>query len=174
MTAILSSIAAGTSVLTDAMSGSAISSTKHFVLATSDLGSRQMEEGHTMIAMRHYLGELAQLDGSVPAEPIIRALIDSAVSRLHLLCRALLARRYPRLARPPLNLQAEELLGAIVDRLLRALQQIRPTTVRQFFALANRHMRWELNDLARCLDARTPPIELRDALVPRPSQMIRR
>jgi RNA polymerase sigma-70 factor (ECF subfamily) len=28
----------------------------------------------------------------------------------------------------------------------------RPTNVRQFFALANQHLRWELNDLARRLD----------------------
>ena len=30
----------------------------------------------------------------------------------------------------------------------------RPPTVRQFFALANQHMRWQLNDLARRLDER--------------------
>jgi hypothetical protein len=28
---------------------------------------------------------------------------------------------------------------------------IRPQTVRQFFALVNQHLRWELNDLARRL-----------------------
>jgi len=78
---------------------------------------------------------------------VIRALIDTSVSRLHLLCRTLLLRSYPRLARPPLNLQSEEILGAVVDRLLKAMREVRPTTVRQFFALANQHMRWELNDL---------------------------
>ena len=107
MTAILSSIAAGTSVLTDAMSGSAISSTKHFVLATSDLGSRQMEEGHTMIAMRHYLGEFAQtLDGSISAEPIIRALMDRAVSPT--------ASTLPDIARsalPPASSSSSQLAG---------------------------------------------------------------
>src|ERR1700758_1905868 len=105
-----------------------------------------MDEEHTSIVMERCLSQLARLDGSAPAELIIEALIDSSVSRLHLLCRTLLVRSYPRLARPPLNLQSEELLSAVVDRLLRAMQQIRPATVRQFFALANRHMRWELND----------------------------
>jgi RNA polymerase sigma-70 factor (ECF subfamily) len=38
--------------------------------------------------------------------------------------------------------------------------------VRQFFALANQHMRWELNDLARRLDERPAAVELREELVP--------
>ena len=67
-------------------------------------------------------------------------------------CGTLLYRSYPRLTRPPLNLQADEMLGAVVERLLKALREVRPRTVRQFFALANQHMRWELNDLARRLD----------------------
>jgi RNA polymerase sigma factor (sigma-70 family) len=87
---------------------------------------------------------------------------------LHVLCRTLLVRSYPRLARPPLNLQSEEMLSAVFDRLLKAIQEIRPTTVRQFFALANQHIRWELNDLARRLDAQSPPLELPEALVPAP------
>lgn len=127
-----------------------------------------MEAGRTTIAVQHYLGELARLEGGAAADPIVRALIDSSVSRLHLLCRTMLVRSYPRLARPPLNLQAEEMLGAVVDRLLRAMQEIRPTTVRQFFALANQHMRWELNELARRLDAETPAVEFGEALVPAP------
>jgi RNA polymerase sigma-70 factor (ECF subfamily) len=44
------------------------------------------------------------------------------------------------------------LLGAVAERLLKALRAVRPQTVRQYFALANRHMRWKLNDLARRLD----------------------
>jgi RNA polymerase sigma-70 factor (ECF subfamily) len=52
----------------------------------------------------------------------------------------------------PLNLQAEELLSAVTERLLKAMRQVQPEAVRQFFALANRHMRWRLNDLARRLD----------------------
>jgi RNA polymerase sigma factor (sigma-70 family) len=40
----------------------------------------------------------------------------------------------------------------VVERLLKALRAARPETVREFYALANQHMRWELNDLARRLD----------------------
>src|SRR6476660_6380958 len=131
-----------------------------------------MDEGPSTIAIGKYLGELARLDGSAPADPIIRALIDSSVSRLHLLCRTLLSRSYPRLARPPLNLQSEEMLSAVVDRLFKAMQEVRPTTVRQFFALANQHMRWELNDLARRLDAHKPALEFQEPLVPAPETSV--
>lgn len=125
-----------------------------------------MSDDQTTIIVQKYLGELAQLDGSAPAEPIVRALIDRSVKRLLLLCRSMLVKSYPRLTRPPLNLQAEEMLSSVVDRLLRAMREIRPTKVRQFFALANQHMRWELNDLARRLDGQAPEIELQEALVP--------
>ena len=50
------------------------------------------------------------------------------------------------------ELRAEELLGGVVERLLKALRAVHPQTVPEFFALANQHMRWELNDLARRLD----------------------
>src|SRR5690242_10855449 len=109
------------------------------------------------------------MSGDSPAEPIIRDLMASAVSRLHTLCASLLFRSYPRLTRPPLNLQADEMLSSVVERLLKAMRDVRPTTVRHFFALANQHMRWELNDLARRLDERTAAVELRDSLVPAPS-----
>src|SRR6476660_8745278 len=127
-----------------------------------------MEVERTTVVMQLHLGRLARLDGNTPADPIIGALIDSSVSRLHLLCRTLLVRSYPRLARPPLNLQPEELLSSVVDRLLKALREIRPTNVRQFFALANQHMRWELNDLARRLDSQTPALELAESKVASP------
>src|SRR6478672_6032018 len=127
-----------------------------------------MDEEHTTVVMERFLSQLAGLDGSASVEPIIEALIDSSVSRLHLLCRTLLSRSYPRLARPPLNLQSEEMLSAVVDRLFKAMQEVRPTTVRQFFALANQHMRWELNDLARRLDAHKPALEFQEPLVPAP------
>ena len=71
---------------------------------------------------------------------------------MRLLCASLLYKRYPRLTQPPVNLETDELLGGVVAELLRTLRTIRPQTVRQFFALANQHMRWQLNDLARRLD----------------------
>jgi hypothetical protein len=43
----------------------------------------------------------------------------------------------------------DDLLGAVVAGLLTALRAIRPSIVRRYFALANQHMRWQLNDLAR-------------------------
>ena len=125
-----------------------------------------MSEEHTTAVVQRYLDQLA---GDSPAEPVVRALLDRAVRRLHVLCATLLYRSYPRLTQPPLNLQAEELLSAVAERLLKAMRQIRPQTVRQFFALANQHMRWELNDLARRLDEQPTVVELREGLVPAPA-----
>ena len=125
---------------------------------------------HTTDVVQRYLDDLAGIRGDAPAEPVIRALMASAVNRLQLLCGTLLFRSYPRLTRPPLNLQADEMLSAVVERLLKAMRQVRPQTVRQFFALANQHMRWELNDLARRLDERAPAMELRDSVVPAPPE----
>lgn len=129
-----------------------------------------MDEKPTTVVIQDYLDDLAAVRGDSPAEPIVRALLTSAVDRLHLLCATLLVRSYPRLTRPPLNLQSEEMLGAVVERLLKAMRQVRPTTVREFFALANQHMRWELNDLARRLDERQSAVELHESQVPAPPQ----
>jgi RNA polymerase sigma-70 factor (ECF subfamily) len=123
------------------------------------------EEG-TTAAVQRYLDQMA---GDAPAEPVVRALLDRAVRRLHHLCASLLHRGYPRLMRPPLNLQVDELLGAVVERLLKALREARPATVRQFFALASQHMRWELNGLARRLAEEPAAVELREGLVPAPA-----
>src|SRR5262245_15661338 len=124
-----------------------------------------MSDEHTTAVVQRYLDELG---GDSPAEPIVRALLDRSVRRLHLLCAALLHRSYPRLTQPPLNLQADELLGAVAARLLKALREIRPRTVRQFFALANQHIRWELNVLARRLDEQPSAVELCEGFVPAP------
>jgi RNA polymerase sigma factor (sigma-70 family) len=124
-----------------------------------------MSDEHTTAVVQRYLDELA---GDSPAEPIVRALLDRAVRRLHYLCATLLYRSYPRLTRPPLNLQVDELLGAVVERLLKAMREARPRTVRQFFALASQHMRWELNDMARRLDEQPGALELVEGLVAAP------
>ena len=124
-----------------------------------------MSDDRTTAVVQRYLDALA---GDTPAEPVVRALLDRAVGRLQMLCVNLLHRSYPRLTRPPLNLRPDEMLGAVVERLLKALREARPRTVRQFFALANQHMRWELNDLARRLDEQPPAVELREGLVPAP------
>jgi RNA polymerase sigma factor (sigma-70 family) len=126
----------------------------------------RVEVGHTTVVVQRYLDELAGVPGDAPAEPIVRDLLASAVNRLHGLCATLLFRSYPRLTRPPLNLQADEMLSAVVERLLKAMRDVRPPNVRMFFALANRHMRWELNDLARRLDEQAAAVELRDSMAP--------
>jgi RNA polymerase sigma-70 factor (ECF subfamily) len=66
-------------------------------------------------------------------------------------------------------LQVDELLGAVAERLLKDLREVRPQSVRQFFALANQHIRWELNDLARRLEEQPAAVELREGLVPAPA-----
>jgi RNA polymerase sigma-70 factor (ECF subfamily) len=119
----------------------------------------------TSAAVQRYLDALA---GDQPAEPIVRALLDRSVRRLQLLCTNLLYRKYRRLTLPPVNLQPEEMLDAVVERLLKAMRSVRPQTVRQFFALVNQHMRWELNDVARRLDEQPTVAELREDLVPAP------
>jgi RNA polymerase sigma factor (sigma-70 family) len=96
-------------------------------------------------------------------------LLDRAVGRLSQLCAVMLHRSYPRLTQPPLNLQADEMLSAVVERLLKALREARPASVRQFFALAGQHMRWELNDMARRLDEQPAAVELPEELVPAPA-----
>lgn len=119
----------------------------------------------TSAVVQRYLDALA---AGAPAEPVIRDLLDRAVRRLRLLGATLLYRSYPRLTRPPLNLDSDQLLGAVVERLLKALREARPGNVRQFFALAAQHMRWELLDMARRLDEQPPAIELREDGVPAP------
>ena len=126
-----------------------------------------MSENHTTAVVQRCLDALA---GETPAEPIVRALLDRAVRRLELLCASCSTEPTRGLTRPPLELEADELLGAVVERLLKALREVRPRTVRQFFALANQHMRWELNDLARRLDEQPAAVELREGLVPAPAE----
>ena len=116
-----------------------------------------MSEESTTAVVQRYLDALA---GDAPAELIIRELLDRAVHRLERLCANLLHRNYPRLTRPPTNLETAEMLGGVVEGLLKAMRSVRPRTVRQFFALANQHMRWQLNDLARRLDERPVAVEL--------------
>jgi RNA polymerase sigma factor (sigma-70 family) len=128
-----------------------------------------MSNDHTTAAIQRYL---SALDGDQPAEPIVRALLDRSARRLELLCANLLHHDYRRLTLPPLNLQPEELLSAVVERMLKAMRTVRPQTVRGFFALVNQHMRWELNDLARRLDQQPSVVELRESVVPAPESSV--
>ena len=85
-----------------------------------------------------------------------------------MLSATFLYKRYPRFTRPPVNLEPDELLGDVVARLLTSLRTTRPPTVRQFFALANQHMRWQLNDLARRLDERPAAAALAESGIAAP------
>src|SRR6516165_331493 len=125
-----------------------------------------MSEENTTAVVQRYLDELT---GEAPTDSVVRPLLDRAFLRLQRLCAMLLYHDYPRLTHPPLNLQTDELLSAVVERLLKALREARPRTVREFFALAGQHMRWELTDLARRLDKQPAAVELRDGLVPAPA-----
>lgn len=125
-----------------------------------------MGEEHTTAVVQRYLDALA---GDQSAEPIVRAVLDRAVRRLHLICTNMLYRKYRRLTVPPLNLEPDELLGAVVERLLKAMRSVRPGTVRQFFALVNQHIRWELNDVARRLDGQPTLVELDEQKTTAPS-----
>ncbi len=124
-----------------------------------------MSDERTTIAVQRFLDALA---GDQPAEPIVRALLDRSVHRLQWLCGNLLHRSYRRLTLPPVNLQVDEMVDAVVERLLKAMRSVRPQTVRQFFALVNQHMRWELNDLARRLDEQPASLELHEEAVRAP------
>jgi RNA polymerase sigma-70 factor (ECF subfamily) len=125
-----------------------------------------MPEENTTAIVQRYLDELT---GEAPAEPVVRPLLDRAFVRLQRLCATLLYHDYPRLTRPPLNLQTDELLSAVVERLLKALREARPRTVREFFSLAGQHMRWELNDQARRLDNQPIALELHEGQLPAPA-----
>lgn len=103
------------------------------------------------------------LQGDTDVEPHIRDLLERAVHRLRILSASLLRRSYPRLTQPPLNLETDELLNGVVAGLITALQKVRPQNVRQFFALANQHMRWQLNDLARLIDKRPGLVPLSES-----------
>jgi RNA polymerase sigma-70 factor (ECF subfamily) len=155
--------------MTDAASRNALASRTSSAPVVRDAAVSQpntyavpMVGEQTSVVVQNYLTALA---GDSPADALIRGLLESAVRRLHLLCANLLHRSYPRLARPPLNLRPDEMLSAVVERLLKAMRTVRPGTVRQFFALANQHMRWELNDLARRLDAQPAARSLSDVAV---------
>jgi RNA polymerase sigma-70 factor (ECF subfamily) len=125
-----------------------------------------MDEKPTTAVIQRYLDAVP---GDSAAEPVIRELLERAVGRLRLLCTTLLYKSYPRLTRPPVNLETDELLDGVVAGLLTALRTTRPPTVRRFFALANQHMRWQLNDLARRLDERPAAVLAESGVVAPPS-----
>ena len=123
-----------------------------------------MSDDRTTAVVERYLIALA---GDAPADPVVRALLDRAVGRLRVLCASLLLPELPAADAPA----AEPGGGRVARRrgrsgCSRPCARSAPRTVRQFFALANQHMRWELNDLARRLDEQPDAVELREDLQP--------
>ena len=135
---------------------------------TASVSSVALDASQTSASVQRYLDELAALPADSPSEGIVRALLARSVDRLHLLCARLLHKSYPRLTAGPVNLHSDEVLSAVVERLIKAMRQVRPATVRQFFALANQHMRWELNGIARRLDHQVAAAELRESRIVSP------
>jgi RNA polymerase sigma-70 factor (ECF subfamily) len=86
-----------------------------------------MHEEPTTVIIQRYLDALP---GDTAAEPIIRELLEQSVGRLRLLCATFLYKSYPRLTRPPVNLETDELVGGVVAGLLKALRAVRPSSVR--------------------------------------------
>src|SRR4051794_41611316 len=74
-----------------------------------------------------------------PYTTLFRSLLSSSARRLHLLSATLLHRSYPRLSKPPMNLEAEEMLSGVVERMMKALRKVHPRTVREFFARSEEH-----------------------------------
>jgi RNA polymerase sigma-70 factor (ECF subfamily) len=128
-------------------------------------GSPGMHDEPTTIIIQRYLDALP---GDQAADAIIQELLEHSVGRLRMLCASFLYKSYPRLTHPPVNLETDELLGGVVAGLLTALRATHPPTVRRFFALANQHMRWQLNDLARRLDERSAAAALAESGVAAP------
>jgi len=106
----------------------------------------------TEVVIQRNLDRLAGAIDESAASAIVRELLTGAINRLQCLCASMLFRSYPRLTRPPINLRPDELLSSVIERMLKAMRSVRPQNIRQFFAVCNQHMRWELNDLARRLD----------------------
>jgi len=79
-----------------------------------------------------------------------KEMLRATYARLERLARKML-RRFPAVGRWE---ETGDLLHNAVPRLLRALREVEPTSVRDFFGLAAEQMRRELLDLARCYRTR--------------------
>jgi RNA polymerase sigma-70 factor (ECF subfamily) len=112
------------------------------------------------VAVQRSLNRLARAADDANARQLVRELLTVVAGQILSLCGSTLHQRYPRLTRGPLNVQPEEVLSAVVERLIKAMRTVRPASVREFFALVVVHLRWELNGLAREMDAeRCEPLE---------------
>ena len=82
---------------------------KMSVAALSVRVTLAMDEAPTTVIILRYLDALP---GDTAAEPIVWELLEQAAGRLRLLCATFLYKSYPRLTRPPLNLEVRWSLSA--------------------------------------------------------------
>jgi RNA polymerase sigma factor (sigma-70 family) len=127
------------------------------------------EPDFTELAVQRCLNRL-RVSNEAKAQGIVREIISVSADRLRVLCKSMLSRNYPRLAKGPLNLRPEELLSLVVERLLKAMQSVHLVHFRQFFALAVKHIRWELNEQARSIDGREYELLESDAVAQPPAE----
>ena len=115
--------------------------------------SSVMDTEDTNTAIQGCLNRLADAADNSDTHQIVRELLSVAAGPILSLCGSTLNRRYPRLAKGPFNVEPDDLVGAVVERLIKAMRNVRPAQVNEFFALTMKHIRWELNGLVRELDA---------------------
>jgi hypothetical protein len=72
-----------------------------------------MHEEPTTAVIQRYLDALPR---DPAAEPLVRELLERAAGRLRPLCATFLHKSYPRLTRPPVNLETDELLSGVEQR----------------------------------------------------------
>jgi RNA polymerase sigma-70 factor (ECF subfamily) len=127
------------------------------------------EPDFTELAVQRSLNRLRISNGS-NTQGIVREIISVSADRLRVLCKSMLSRNYPRLAKGPFNLRPEELLSSVVERLMKAMQSMHLVHFRQFFALAVKHIRWELNEQARAIDGHKYELLESDAVARPPAE----
>jgi len=129
----------------------------------------EREPDFAELAVQRCLNRL-RISNEANAEGIVRDIISVSADRLRVLCKSMLSRNYPRLAKGPLNLRPEELLSFVVERLMKAMHSVHLVHFRQFFALAVKHIRWELNEQARAIDGREYELLEFDAVAQPPAE----
>jgi RNA polymerase sigma-70 factor (ECF subfamily) len=81
-----------------------------------------------------------------------RELIDASYERLRQLAATILRESFPRLKQAPALVQTTDVANEAAEAMYRVLDEVRPATPRDYFALAAQRMRWLLLDRARKLE----------------------
>jgi RNA polymerase sigma-70 factor (ECF subfamily) len=81
-----------------------------------------------------------------------RELIDASYERLRQLAATILRESFPRLKHAPALVQTTDVANEAAEAMYRVLDEVRPATPRDYFALAAQRMRWLLLDRARKLE----------------------